>query len=105
YRNTVAVMGGKFLVGVAAEHREKAKVAGGEVIDVDITLDTEPREVTVPVDFAKALAKDKTLKKAFDSLSYTHRKEHVRSIEDAKTPETRQRRIEKAITELKKAKG
>ena len=105
YRNTVAVMGGKFLVGVAAEHREKAKVAGGDVIDVDIVLDTEPREVTVPADLAKALAKDKTLRKAFDSLSYTYRKEHVRSIEDAKTPETRQRRIEKAITELQKKKG
>src|SRR5882672_11345273 len=52
YRSTVAVMGGRFMVGVNAENREKAKVAGGEEVDVDIDLDTEPREVTLPVDFA-----------------------------------------------------
>ena len=101
YRSTVAVMGGKFLVGVSAENREKAKVAGGYSIVADIELDTQPREVTVPIDLAKALARDKTLKQAFDGLSYTHRKEHVRSIEEAKTAETRQRRIAKTISKLK----
>ncbi|MBZ5635399.1 MAG: YdeI/OmpD-associated family protein [Acidobacteriia bacterium] len=101
YRSTVAVMGGKFLVGVSAENREKAKVAGGDSIVADIELDTQPREVTVPIDLAKALARDKTLKQAFDGLSYTHRKEHVRSIEEAKTAETRQRRIAKTISKLK----
>jgi len=56
YRNTVAVMGGKFMVGVSAEHRAGAHVKGGDEVEVGIELDTAPREVTVPADFAKALA-------------------------------------------------
>ena len=102
YLSTVAVMGGKFLVGVSAENREKAKIAGGDVIDIDIALDNQPREVIVPADFAKALATDKAAKKTFEALAYSHRKEHVRAIEDAKTPETRERRIAKALSLLKK---
>jgi len=101
YRNTVAVMGGKFMIGVAAEHREKAKVAGGDMIDVALELDTEPREVTVPADLAKALKAHAGARKKFDGLSFTNRKEMVRAIEDAKTDETRQRRIEKAISEVR----
>ena len=101
YRNTVAVMGGKYMVGVAGEHRAGAGVAGGDVIDVTLELDTEPRVVEVPPDLAKALAKDKVAKAAFDKLSYTHRKEYVRGIEEAKKPETRQRRIAKAVESLR----
>lgn len=97
YRNTVAVMGGGYMIGVAAEHREKAKVAGGDMIDVTLELDTEPRVVEVPRDLAKALKAHAGARKAFDELSYTNRKEIVRGIEDAKTDETRQRRIEKAL--------
>ena len=98
YRNTVAVMGGAFMIGVAAEHREKAKVAGGDVIDVELELDTEPREVAVPADLAKALKARAGARETFDGLSYTNRKELVRAIEEAKTDETRQRRIEKAVS-------
>jgi hypothetical protein len=54
YRSTVAVMGGRYMVGVNAEHRARAGVAGGEEVDVDIDLDTAPREVSVPADFAVA---------------------------------------------------
>ncbi len=100
YRSTVAVMGGKYMVGVAAEHRAGAGVEGGDTITVELALDDQPRTVEVPADFAKALAKNKTAKAAFDKLAYTHRKEHVRAIEDAKTDETRQRRIAKAIEKL-----
>ena len=96
YRNTVAVMGGKYMVGVAAEHREKAGVKGGDKVEVTLELDTAPREVEVPKDFAAALKKAKA-REAFDKLAYTHRKEHVRAIEEAKAPETRLRRIEKAV--------
>ncbi len=102
FRNTVAVMGGKFMVGVAAEHREKANVKGGDRIVVELQLDTSPREVAVPADFATALKKAKVLQ-VFETLAYTYRKEHVRSIEDAKTPETRQRRIEKAVQKLQQS--
>jgi hypothetical protein len=100
YRSTVAPMGGVFLIGVSAENRQAAGVSAGDEIDVDIALDTEPREVTVPADFAKALDADAAAKQRFEALSYTHRREHVRAIEDAKTDETRQRRIAKAIAML-----
>jgi hypothetical protein len=96
YRNTVAVMGGKYMVGVAAEHREKAGVKGGDKVEVTLELDTAPREVEVPKDFAAALKKAGA-RAAFDKLSFTHRKEHVRAIEEAKAPETRARRIEKSV--------
>lgn len=96
YRSTVAVMGGKYMVGVPKEHREAAGVKAGEVIEVDLELDTAPRTVEVPKDLAVALKKAK-LTAAFDKLSYTHRKEHVRAINEAKAAKTRQRRIEKCV--------
>lgn len=102
YRNTVGVMAGKFMVGVAAEHRAKANVKGGDTVEVGLELDTAPREVTVPADFAAALTKAKALR-SFEALAYSHRKEHVRAIEEAKSPETRLRRIDKAIEKIREA--
>ena len=99
YRNTVAVMGGKYMVGVAAEHRTKAKVAGGDTIDVELVLDIAPREVTVPDDLAAALRKAKVLA-AFEALAYTYRKEDARAVNEAKAPETRARRIEKIVQRI-----
>ena len=84
YRNTIASMGGRFMVGVSAENRAGAKVAGGDVIDVDIELDTVPREVTLPKDFAAALKKDAKAKKTFDALSTSNKGWHVSSIEGAR---------------------
>lgn len=104
YRNTVAVMGGVFMVGVSAEHRKGAGVAGGDEVDVDIELDTEPRVVTVPADFQAALDQDVAAKRFFEGLSYSNQSRHVLSIEDAKTAETRQRRIEKAVSQLRAGK-
>ena len=89
YRNTIAVMGGKYMVGVSAEHRAGAGVAGGDTIDVDIELDDTPRTVQVPPALAKALAKDKAAKATFDSLSYTNQRRHAEGIAGAKTEETR----------------
>jgi len=103
YRSTVAVMGGKYLVGVNAENREKAGVAGGDTIEVDIEFDAEIREVTIPPDFAKALKRNATAKRRFERLSYSKKKGFVSAIEGAKTAETRQRRIQKAIDELSAA--
>jgi hypothetical protein len=96
YRSTVAVMGGQFMVGVANEHRRPAGVENGGVVDVTLELDEAPREVEVPEDFAAALAAA-GLRDAFDRLAYSHRKEHVRAIAEARTPETRARRIAKAL--------
>jgi bacteriocin resistance YdeI/OmpD-like protein/uncharacterized protein DUF1905 len=100
YRSTVAVMGGVYMVGVAAEHRAAAGIEAGEEIDVDLVLDTEPRTVEVPDDFAAALDAAPAARARFDRMSYTHQKEHVRAIMEAKKPETRERRISKAIEAL-----
>ncbi len=97
YRSTVAVMGGRFMLPLAKEHRQKAGITDGEKLEITLELDNAAREVDVPKDLAAALKKA-GLTKDFAALAYTRRKEHVRSIEEAKAPETRQRRIEKAIT-------
>jgi hypothetical protein len=99
YRSTIAVMGGRFMLPLAKDHREAAGVTGGEKIEVRLELDAAPREVIVPKDFASALKKA-GLSKAFAALAFTHRKEHVRAIEEAKAPETRLRRLAKAIAIL-----
>lgn len=96
YRSTVAVMGGKFMLPLAKEHRDAAGVKAGDKVEVMLELDTAPREVEAPKDFAAALKKA-GLTKDFAALAFTHRKEHVRAIEEAKAPETRLRRIEKAV--------
>jgi hypothetical protein len=104
YRNTVAVMGGDYMVGVSAEHRKGANVEGGDEIEVTIELDTEPREVEVPPEFQKILNKNSIARKNFDSLSYSKKKALIDPIKDAKSAETRERRIEKATSLLKDGK-
>ena len=96
YRSTVAVMGGKYLLPLAKVHREACGVKDGAKVEVLLELDTAPREVEVPKDLAAALKKA-GLTKTFAGLAFTHRKEQVRSVEEAKAPETRLRRIEKAV--------
>jgi hypothetical protein len=100
YRSTVARMGGVFMLPVSAEVRAGAGLSAGERIDVEVELDSAPRDVLVPEDFRVALDAAPGAAGAFDKLSFTHRKEHVRAIEDAKTPETRERRIAKALEKL-----
>jgi hypothetical protein len=92
YQSTVAVMGGDFMVGVAAEHRQKAGVSGGETLEVQIELDAAPRTVELPADLAAALTEAGAMA-AFEALAPSYRKEHVRNVNDAKSDETRQRRI------------
>jgi len=103
YRNTIAVMGGVSMVGVSAEHREKARVAGGDEVAVDIELDTQPREAALPDDFRQLLEREPAAKQSFESLSYSRKQALVLPIDQAKTPETRQRRIEKALIALRGA--
>ena len=98
YRSTVAVMRGKYMLPVAAQERERAGIAAGDPVTVTLELDTAPREVDVPADLATALGR---LRPAFDALSYSRRKEHVRSIEEAKTDETRRRRIAKTLASVR----
>ena len=100
YRTMVARMGGRFLVPLSAEHRTAAGVAAGDQVDIDIELDTAPREVEVPADLTEALARDDRAKAAFDGLSYTHRKEWVRWVEEAKKADTRAARLAKTVEAL-----
>jgi hypothetical protein len=104
YRSSVASLGGRFMLGVSAEVREGAGVAAGDQVDVDIELDTEPREVTVPQDFAVALDRDGSARRFFDGLSYSNKRRFVTSIEAAKSAETRERRIAKAVGTLREGR-
>jgi Bacteriocin-protection, YdeI or OmpD-Associated/Domain of unknown function (DUF1905) len=105
YRSTVAVLGGRYMVGVSAEHRAGAGVAGGDEVDVDIDLDTAPREITVPADLAAALDAEPEAWRTFDGLSYSNKSWHVLQVEGAKTDETRQRRIAKSVDTLKQGRA
>jgi hypothetical protein len=105
YRSTVAVLGGRYMVGVSAEHRAGAGVAGGDEVDVDIELDTAPREVRVPADLAAALDAEPAARRAFDGLSYSNKSWHVLQVEGAKTDETRQRRISRSVDILRQGRA
>lgn len=104
YRSSVAPMGGEYMVSLSAEHRQGAGVAAGDTVEVDLELDTAPREVNVPLDLAEALERDGEARRVFEGLSYSHKLQHVLPIEQAKTAETRQRRIEKAISMLREGR-
>ncbi len=99
WRTTICDMGLGPAIGVAAAVRKDAHVARGDRITVDVERDTDPRTVDVPADFAKAMRAPE--RRVFDAMSYSHRKEYVMWIEDAKKPETRMRRIEKARSALR----
>ncbi len=104
YRSTVAVMRGAFMLGVSAVVREKARVLGGDQVEVNIELDSAPREVTVPPDFKEALDRDPEAMRCFDALSYSNKRRLVLPVEQAKTPETRQRRIAKAVSAVRETR-
>jgi hypothetical protein len=104
YRSAVAVMGGKFMIGVSNLNRRNARVAAGDTVDVDLELDKEPRELALPDDFAKALDKDGRAKKVFEGLSNSKKQRLVLPVANGKTTETRQRNIDKALTALREGK-
>ncbi|HET9624593.1 MAG TPA: YdeI/OmpD-associated family protein [Kofleriaceae bacterium] len=99
-RLRLAVMGGQNLIGISKANRAELGVAIGDTIVATIALDGAARTVSLPDDAAKALAKAK-LRARFDALAFTHQKEHVRAIEDAKKPETRARRIAAMLDKLR----
>ncbi|WP_309122077.1 YdeI/OmpD-associated family protein [Paenibacillus sp.] len=104
YRSTIASMGGKYMIPLSAEHRNGAGVAAGDEVDVELALDDEPRELAVPADVLGALDAVPEAKAFFDGLSYSNRRRIVLSIEGAKTQETRDRRLEKAIEALREGR-
>lgn len=100
FRSTIFTMGGERFVPLRRSHREAAGVAGGERVRVTLTHDTTPRVVETPADLTKALRGAKLLA-TWDTLSFTHQREHVEAILDAKKPQTRTRRIEKCLEMLR----
>jgi hypothetical protein len=104
YRSSVAVMGGGYMIGLSAENRAGTGAKGGDEVDVDVELDTAPREVTVPADLAAALDATPAARRTYDGLSYSNKSWHVLQIEGARTDETRQRRIAKSIEALREGR-
>lgn len=100
YRTTVGVMGGRALLPFSAQHREASGLAGGDAITVEVSVDIEPRSVELPEDLAKALDSRPALRAAFEKLAPSRRKADVLNVLDAKTPETRARRIVAIVAKL-----
>jgi hypothetical protein len=101
WRSRVAIMRGRFLLGLSNANRQAAGVATGDEVEVYLEFDAEPRVVVEPADVARALDADPVARAAYDRLAYSHKRRHVHAIESAKQPETRRRRIEKAVATLR----
>ncbi|MFE3988422.1 YdeI/OmpD-associated family protein [Nocardia tengchongensis] len=101
WQSRVALMRGRYLLGLSHANRQAAGVEIGEEIEVEVELDTRPRVVVEPPDFARALDDEPAARAAYDNLSHSRKREHVHAIESAKKPDTRQRRIEKAVATLR----
>ena len=101
YRSTIAVRGGEFKLPVSAENRRLAGVQAGETVDVELRLDTEPRDLAAPPDLDAALASHPEARRFFDGLTASQKRAFVDPIEQAKKPETRRARVEKAVVALR----
>jgi hypothetical protein len=105
WRSSIARMGGDYWLGVSAENRSGAGVAAGQVLDVDVELDTAVREVEMPEDLAAALAGEPAARGFWETLSYSNQRWHVLQLSGAKTAETRARRLAKAIASLREGRA
>lgn len=101
WKSRVAIMRGRCLLGLSTANRQAAGVATGDEVTVEVELDTEPRVVAEPADFAAALDADPAARAAYDRLSFSRKRQHVLAIDGAKKAETRKRRIEKALATLR----
>jgi Bacteriocin-protection, YdeI or OmpD-Associated/Domain of unknown function (DUF1905) len=104
YRSTVAVMGGRFMIPVSAEHRAGAGIQAADAVSVTLELDAAPREVAVPDDLQAALEAHPAALERFGRLSYSGKRQHTLSVEGTQNPETRARRVEKAVQTLLESK-
>jgi hypothetical protein len=100
WRSRIAKMRGRYLIGFSKANRAAAGVDTGDQVEVAVELDTEPRVIAEPEDLTRALDADPAARAAWDALAPSHRRRHIHAIESAKKPETRARRIEKALAEL-----
>jgi hypothetical protein len=101
WKSRIAIMRGRNLIGLSNANRKAAGIATGDEAEVEVELDPEPRAVVEPADFARALDADPAARAAYDRLAYSHKREHVLAIENARKPETRARRIEQAVATLR----
>jgi hypothetical protein len=100
WRSRVAVMRGQCLVGISAANRAASGIVEGDIVVVDLELDTASRIVAQPPDLSKALRGDREARAAFERLPFGLKRKHVAAIEGAKTPETRQRRIARLVASM-----
>ncbi|MCU1602273.1 MAG: hypothetical protein JWO22_2982 [Frankiales bacterium] len=98
YRSSIAFMGGRFLLGVSADNRAAADVSAGDVVDVEVVLDTAPRVIEVPADLAKAMTKP--ARAFWDTLSYSHQRAYAEAVTGAKKEETRAKRVADTVAKL-----
>jgi Bacteriocin-protection, YdeI or OmpD-Associated/Domain of unknown function (DUF1905) len=103
WKSRVAIMRGRYLLGLSNANRRAAGVGTGDEVEVDVELDTEPRVVVEPADFAHALDTNPLARAAYDRLSHSRKRQQVLAIERAKKPETRSKRIDKAVAALVEA--
>jgi Bacteriocin-protection, YdeI or OmpD-Associated/Domain of unknown function (DUF1905) len=101
WKSRVAIMRGRYLLGLSNANRHAAGVVTGDEVEVEVEFDPDPRVVVEPTDFARALDADPIARTGYDGLPDGRKREHVRAIESAKKPETRRRRIEKALATLR----
>ena len=103
YRGSLMPMGdGTYCLGVLKSIQEAAGVGPGDTITIELEVDTAPRTVVMPTELATSLVRDRKATAAWDALSYTNKKEMARSIDEAKKPETRARRVEQAVEKLRR---
>lgn len=101
WKSRVAIMRGRSLLGLSNANRQAAGVVTGDEVEVEVEFDAEPRVVVEPADFRLALDADPVARAAYDRLADSYKRQHVHAIESAKRPETRRRRIEKALAMLR----
>jgi len=102
YRTRIAVYGGRYDLGLRKDIVTSSGATPGSTATVSVELDKEPREVQLPDDLARALASSPEARATFDGLAFTHRREYVRWVEEAKREETRRMRVEKTVSMLRK---
>ena len=105
YRSTVANMGGQYLIPLSADHRAASGLSAGDEVEVELTLDDAPREVPLPPEVRAAFESDPELASAYATLSYSRQRALVEPIDQAKSAETRERRVAKLLAELAGAEG
>jgi hypothetical protein len=104
YRSTVAPMGGEWWVGVNADHREASGLKAGDEVQVTLDLDTAPRELDIPPELAEALEAAPDARVFFEGLSYSNKRVFTLSVEGTNNPETKARRVEKAIALMREGR-